>query len=100
LRSLVMFAHFRFAVRSLVVVGFGGLCVWSGAGEKQPVTAEPAASLIRYDVPGGESLFALSLRAPAAGAVGAHDHVILVDTSASQTGAHRQQACDVLGSCL
>ncbi len=70
------------------------------AREKKPREPEPAASLIRYDVPGGESFFALSLKAESLPAPAARDHVILVDTSASQAGAHRKQALAVLEGCL
>src|SRR4029079_9466435 len=49
---------------------------------------------------GGESFFALSLRAKSLPATAEHDHVILVDTSASQAGDHRRQALKVLDACL
>jgi hypothetical protein len=68
--------------------------------EKKPREPEPATSLIRYDVPGGESIFALSLKAESLPPAAPRDHVILVDTSASQAGAHRKQALAVLESCL
>jgi Mg-chelatase subunit ChlD len=67
---------------------------------KKSVDSDAAAGLIRYEVAGGESYFALSLRARSLPAAGAHDHVILVDTSASQAGAHRRQALAVLDACL
>jgi hypothetical protein len=70
------------------------------SGERKAGESDAAASLIRYDVAGGESFFALSLRARSLPAAGAHDHVILVDTSASQAGAHRRQALAVLEACL
>ncbi|MGE5191058.1 MAG: hypothetical protein ACM3U2_01060 [Deltaproteobacteria bacterium] len=66
----------------------------------KPPAPEPAASLIRYDVPGGETFFALSLKAESLPAPAARDHVILVDTSASQAGAHRRQALAVLEASL
>lgn len=67
-----------------------------------------AASLIGYAAPGGESYFALSLsaanfsaaRLQNAGPHAAHDHVLLVDTSASQAGAHRKQSLAVLDGFL
>ena len=67
---------------------------------KKTAESDAAAGLIRYDVAGAESFFALSLRARSLPAAGAHDHVILVDTSASQAGPHRKQALSVLDSCL
>jgi hypothetical protein len=70
------------------------------AAAKKPGESDAAAGLIRYDVAGAESFFALSLRARSLPATGAHDHVILVDTSASQAGAHRRQALSVLEACL
>ncbi|HLJ12611.1 MAG TPA: hypothetical protein VKU82_15560, partial [Planctomycetaceae bacterium] len=64
--------------------------------------AEPAsaAGLICYEAPGGENYFALSLKTGPLGAAAAHDHAILIDTSASQTGAHREQSFEVLKACL
>jgi len=59
-----------------------------------------AASLNRYDIPGGDSVFALSLRAGLLPPPEPHDHVILFDTSASQAGAHRRQGLAVLDACL
>ena len=94
-----MYPRVRFAVRSLVVVGFAGLCVWSTAGESHR-EAETSASLLRYEVPGGGAVFALSLKAGALPESGARDVAILVDTSASQTGGHREQGLNVLEACL
>jgi hypothetical protein len=68
-----------------------------GAGAE---TTEPAASLIRYEVPGGETFFALSLKTGALPAADRRDHAILFDTSASQAGAHRRQALAVLDGFL
>ncbi len=58
----------------------------------------PSASLIQYDR--GDPVFALSLRAGSLPATGAHDYVVLFDTSASQAGAHRRQGLAVLDACL
>ncbi|HEY2251328.1 MAG TPA: VWA domain-containing protein, partial [Planctomycetaceae bacterium] len=74
-----------------------GWCAWAG---NAPGSAPLPAQLIRYDVPGGETLFALELKGSSGAAAVPHDHVILVDTSASQAGAHRQQGLDVLAGCL
>ena len=94
-----MHPRVRLAVRTGLVFGLGALALGSVADEGRPV-AGPTGSLIRYDVAGGDGYFALSLRAPALGTPAAHDHVLLVDTSASQTGAHREQALEVLEACL
>jgi len=83
-----------------VLLGLAALSGWSaGAGNAGRSVSLPA-DLIRYDVPGGETFFALALRGSTPEAAVPHDHVILVDTSASQAGAHRQQAFDVLKGCL
>lgn len=95
-----MLPRVRFAVRASVILGVGSLCLWSLAGESPVAGHQPKGSLIQYSVPGGESYFALSIRAPELGSPAAHDHVLLVDTSASQTGAHRQQALDVAEAFL
>ncbi|HEY3966012.1 MAG TPA: hypothetical protein VGM05_15740, partial [Planctomycetaceae bacterium] len=79
-------------LRLFVVCGLAALSVWSLAGETRPTMAVPASRLIRFDVPGGETLFALSLKAGAAEPVGARDVAIVVDTSASQAGDHRLQS--------
>ncbi len=82
------------------VFGFGALCVWGSATASRLNSLESDAGLIRFDVPGGETLFALSLKAVAAESVGARDVAIVIDTSASQAGDHRRQALAVLESCL
>ena len=50
-----------------------------------------------YAEPGGETYLAVSVRLPELpqGEISRHDHVLLVDTSASQVGEHRQQALAV-----
>jgi hypothetical protein len=65
----------------------------------------PEAGLIRFDVPGGETVYALSLPAHPGVSNGARekvsrDVVIVIDTSASQAGEFRQQGLGVLESCL
>ncbi|HEY3963332.1 MAG TPA: hypothetical protein VGM05_02170, partial [Planctomycetaceae bacterium] len=87
-----MLSRRKLAARSLVVLSFSALCVWSVAGETRSGSAGLTSSLIRFDVPGGETLFALSLKAGAAEPVGARDVAIVVDTSASQAGDHRLQS--------
>jgi len=112
LRSPAMVTPIGFVSRLLVVASFGALCVCGVAAERRTDFADACASLIRYDIPGGESLFALSLKADSIqtgamktgakdkGRSAPHDHVILVDTSASQAGAHRQQGLKVVDSLL
>lgn len=95
-----MLPRVRFAIRTGVVLGCGALCLWSVAGENRPAAVDPAASLIRYEVPGGDNYFALALQASSLGAPIAHDHVVLVDTSASQTGDYRSQSLKVVEAFL
>ncbi len=90
----------RVCLRLFVVCGLTALSVWSLAGETRPTAVLPASRLIRFDVPGGESLFALSITGAAMESSDAHDVAIVMDTSASQTGEHRRQALAVLESCL
>src|SRR5579863_604258 len=84
----------------LMLVGVASLSVlsaWAGSEQRKlPLAAE----LMRYDVPGGQTIFALALKGNLQDDFVPRDHVILVDTSASQAGAHRQQGLDVLDSCL
>ncbi len=61
----------------------------------------PLASARSYQLEKGEAIYALSVRAEKLKPVaGQHDHVVLVDTSASQKGEHRTQAFGVLQSFL
>ena len=63
-----------------------------------------SVDVLRYTAPDGETYFALPLVAPGNSkslqAVPARDVVILVDTSASQTGSHRVQSLAVLNDVL
>ena len=58
------------------------------------LASDAPSTLVRsYTAPNGETYLSVSLRAeqlPAAPV--AHDHVVLVDTSASQAGEHRRHA--------
>ena len=60
--------------------------------------------VVRYTAPDGETYFALPLLAPESTgesrSVSGHDVVILIDTSASQTGSHRVQSLSVLAGVL
>ncbi|MHC4875209.1 MAG: VWA domain-containing protein [Planctomycetota bacterium] len=61
----------------------------------------PSARVLQYRSESGESVHAILLRAPeAASQSRLQKHVVLFDTSASQTGEHRQQALAVLNSFL
>lgn len=74
-----------------------GYLVACGAVE----AGEPSARLISYQAPGTDLVYALSLQAgdlPAR--EGKTEHVLLVDTSASQAGAHRKQGFGVLDGYL
>ena len=64
--------------------------------------AVKSVDVLRYTAPDGETYFALPLVAPATAAKtsSSRDVVILVDTSASQTGSHRVQALAVLDDVL
>ena len=64
--------------------------------------AVKSVDVLRYTAPDGETYFALPLVAPANAAKtsSSRDVVILVDTSASQTGSHRVQALAVLDDVL
>jgi len=76
----------------------------SSAISAAAVVAQKTVDVERYTAPDGETYFALPLVAPKASgtpaADSAHDVVILVDTSASQTGAHRVQSFAVLEDVL
>lgn len=60
------------------------------------------SSVLSYDGPDGRTYFAVGLKAPASAnmQVKGRKHVVLIDTSASQTGVHRTQALSVLKSFL
>lgn len=95
----------RWGLRWSGVTAIGLVSVWCGAGDGNPGGAPPAASLLFCKFPGGDVRFALSLRGPASNGPAsngpaAHDHVVLVDTSASQTGAFRDQSRAVLEAAL
>ncbi len=63
-----------------------------------------SVDVVRYTAPDGETYFALPLLAPESTgesrSVSGHDVVILIDTSASQTGSHRVQSLSVLTDVL
>jgi hypothetical protein len=78
------------------------MCLWGVAGESSRKPAAPAGSLMEYETDGGAGYLALSLRAGdlTERTKAPHDHAVIIDTSASQTGAHRQQGLAVLEAFL
>ncbi|HVW02415.1 MAG TPA: VWA domain-containing protein, partial [Planctomycetaceae bacterium] len=59
------------------------------------------AQIEAFAAPDGETYFALGLKAPDTPATTTpHDHIVLVDTSASQVGEHRLQALRVVKALL
>ena len=68
---------------------------------EKPVSA--SAKVYSYTAPDGQSYFAVALQPkhlPVRQTTAPRDHVVLVDTSASQTGGHRVQAMGVVKSFL
>jgi hypothetical protein len=66
-----------------------------------PAGSPPSSNLVTYDSPAGETFFALSLHpTEQIPATGGHDIAVLFDTSASQTGAYRDDALKALKSML
>lgn len=88
----------------LVAVGslFFGSQLTAADAQPSAVNTTAKAAHHAFSAPDGETYFALSLRADATdvGSRVAHDHVVLVDTSASQFGEHRTQSLAVLNSFL
>jgi hypothetical protein len=66
----------------------------------KPAAVKEAARLATYEKASGATNFALSLTPPAQAAAAAHDIVVLVDTSASQTGVFREDSFAALQSML
>ncbi|HEY2249826.1 MAG TPA: hypothetical protein VGH74_02155, partial [Planctomycetaceae bacterium] len=95
-----MICRLKSISRVVALFGCGAFWVWTAWAGNNSGSLRLAGDLIRYDVPGGETVFALSLKGNVQEPGAPHDHVILVDTSASQAGAHRRQGLDVLESCL
>ena len=89
-------------MRSLKVNAFAwlaGLAAVSPVWAADPIT--DAAVVYSHQALDGHSYFAVSLKGPSKPAVAVpHDHVILVDTSASQVGEHRTMAIEVLRGLL
>lgn len=66
----------------------------------KPAASKEAARLATYDKASGATHFALSLTPPAQPSAAAHEIVVLVDTSASQTGIYRDDSLAALQSML
>ena len=61
----------------------------------------PSARVLQYRSESGENIYAVQLKAPeGASQARLQKHVVLFDTSASQTGDHRRQALSVLKNFL
>ncbi|HVW01089.1 MAG TPA: hypothetical protein VHB77_12140, partial [Planctomycetaceae bacterium] len=84
---------------SLALFGIG-LCT-AALSAAEPSPEKGAAGIEAFAAPDGETYFALGLKAPAVPTTtAAHDHVLLVDTSASQVGEHRLQTLRVVKALL
>lgn len=89
-------AHMMLA---LATVAIGGACLATPAHAAD--AALEAARLATYVTSGGQSYFALSLSIPEhAPLAGAHELVVLVDTSASQNGPFREKSLDITRALL
>lgn len=97
---------FRRAAVFTSVLTLAGLLSGSVFAQSKAVPAKVAsassagsARVLQFQSQAGEKFQAMIL-APMVTSVrsGAHDHIVLFDTSASQTGAHRRQALAVLDS--
>jgi uncharacterized membrane protein YgcG len=73
-----------------LVLGAAGACAW----------ADETAFIRSFDAPNGETYSAVSLKSDGTAKAVPHDHVVLVDTSASQVGEYRQQSLAVVESLL
>lgn len=64
--------------------------------------AEDSLRFVKHELSGGSTLFAVGVRAKGLSTEKSvpHDHVVLVDTSASQVGAFRTHALEVVQSLL
>lgn len=76
---------FRRAGLNALVLGTVGSVGW----------ADETAFIRSFDAPNGDTYSAVSLHADLPVAIVPHDHVLLVDTSASQVGEYRQQTLAV-----
>lgn len=87
-------------MRSLKVNAFAWLASVAIAGPAFAADS-PSAELYSHQAIDGHSYYALSVKGPAQPtSLAPHDHLILVDTSASQVGEHRTMAINVLKELL
>jgi len=89
----------------LVIALVGLLFGLAGMAEKAPAAgalANPPLCVYRYSGPNSRDFLALAVRGDTVRwpAHSVHDHVILVGTSASQSGQYRQRQMDVLNGYL
>ena len=94
----------RYKFATLLAVALLAVPAWQGsaaAGDGR-AKAEPGARLFVSGTGEGESTFALALKAERSALPAAvpHDHIVLIDTSASQIGEHRKQSIGVLKEFL
>ncbi len=88
-----------FVKRCVVLPAFAAVC-WGTTGLVAAEVPTPAR-VLKHTTVNGVSYSAVVLKATELpNGVAARDHVILIDTSASQVGAHRQQGLAVLTSML
>ena len=88
-----------FVKRCVVLPAFAAVC-WGTAGLEAAEVPVPAR-VLKHTVANGQSYSAVVLRATELPkGIVARDHVILIDTSASQVGEHRQHGLAVLTSML
>ena len=90
-------------IRWLAVTLLGsGLLIAAASAAPPPVSSRPTAvpGLVHCQSSAGTSFTAIVLPAPALPAVqpAVHDHVVIVDTSASQSGAFRTRALALAGA--
>ena len=79
-----------------------GLCIAGLAQHSMLQAADPAPAgrVLQYRSQTGETSFAIVLEPKLSSRATQRDHIVLFDTSASQTGEHRNQALAVLDSFL
>ncbi|MGE3317612.1 MAG: hypothetical protein AB7O26_21080, partial [Planctomycetaceae bacterium] len=94
-------------LRFLRSIGFGSALALTAVVASPLVAAEKFAkgdtapvSVYTYATPDGNASFAIAVKATETPAGSAHDHIVLVDTSASQAGDYRTQSLAVAKSLL
>lgn len=85
----------------IAIMGLSVTVALSVAQSSTKAEEAPQAGLLQYSAESGETVQAVLLKAPQAAVTSTiRDHIILVDTSASQNGGHRVQALATLDSFL